>query len=203
MKISDGIKLEGKFVRIPGASRNDLPAFFKEMGFKVGAEIGALKGEFTERFCKEGLKMYAIDPWIMFKDYMHPRGQRHLDAQFEETKARLAPYDATVIRKTSMDAVNDFEDNSLDFVYIDGNHHFRYIAEDLCEWTRKVRKGGVISGHDFFYSLKIGENAQQVRWAVEAFIGAYNIKTCFILGKQSRPDKWPSWMFIKEDWPYP
>jgi hypothetical protein len=39
-----------------------------------------------------------------------------------------------------MDALNDFEDDSLDFVYIDGNHEFPYVAEDLFHWSKKVRK---------------------------------------------------------------
>ena len=198
MQLSEGIKLEGDKVRIPECTRNYLPGFFKELGFKVGAEIGVLKGEFTELFCKEGLKMFAVDPWAMADYYQHPKGQRKLDQQFAEATGRLAPYDCTIIRKTSMEALEDFEDESLDFVYIDACHHFRYVAEDLCEWIKKVRPGGIVSGHDFFYSRKTGENAQHVRWVVEAFTMAYDIKPLYILGKVKNLDKWPSWMFFKK-----
>ncbi|MCH7513766.1 MAG: hypothetical protein IH947_07460, partial [Bacteroidetes bacterium] len=48
MKIKDGLKLEGKKVEIPNCGREDLAKFFVEMGFKVGAEIGVDKGEFTK-----------------------------------------------------------------------------------------------------------------------------------------------------------
>jgi len=201
MKLSEGLKLKmgrGVRIKIPDCSRNDLPELFKERGYKVGAEIGVCKGVFSEILCKGGFKMYGIDPWIMAPDYQHPRGQSRLDQQYEETKARLARFDYTIIRKTSMEAVKDFEDGSLDFVYIDANHHFRYIAEDIVEWTKKVRSGGIVSGHDFWYSRKTGENAIHVRWVVEAYVGAYDIKPLFQLGHTKGKDKWPSWMFIKE-----
>lgn len=199
MKLSDGIKMTGRKIVIPESTRNELPELFKELGFKVGAEIGVLTGGFTELFCKAGFKMYAIDPWIMFPDYQHPRGQKHLDNQYEYTKKLLAPYDCTIIRKTSMDAIADFEDNSLDFVYIDGNHHFRFVAEDIVEWSKKVKPGGIVSGHDYFYSRKTGENAQDVRWVVDAYMGSKYIQTYYQLGRQRQKDKWPSWMYIKPD----
>ena len=46
--------------------RDELPKFFKENGYLVGAEIGSHKGEFTEKLLREGLKVSAIDPWMGF-----------------------------------------------------------------------------------------------------------------------------------------
>ena len=67
---------------------------------------------------------------------------------------RLSPYsDCTLIRKRSFDALKDFEIGSLDFVYIDGNHMYGYAAMDLMTWVNKVKKGGIIMGHD--YSLRL------------------------------------------------
>ena len=51
-----------------------------------------------------------------------------------------------------MEAVKQFKDGSLDFVYIDGNHTFEYVINDIAEWSKKVRKGGIISGHDYWNS---------------------------------------------------
>src|SRR3989344_6041187 len=138
MELSEAIKLKGRPFEIPDASRDDLLQFFVDMGYKTGAEIGVYKGEFSEKLCRTGLKLYAIDPWRIYKDYGNPRGQKRLDFQYENTKRVLSSYpNCTIVRKTSMEAVEDFEDESLDFVYIDANHEFRYIAEDLVEWTKK------------------------------------------------------------------
>ena len=54
MKIIDGIKLKGRPAEIPGCSRGDLPQFFVDMEYKIGAEIGVYKGAFVEKFCKAG-----------------------------------------------------------------------------------------------------------------------------------------------------
>ena len=204
MTIKEGLKLIGKPAEIPDCSRDDLPQFFVDMGFRVGAEIGVYKGEFSEKISKVGLKLYAIDPWRIYKDYSNPRGQARLDAQYEQTKQVLAPYpDCTIIRKTSMEAVEDFADGGLDFVYIDANHEFRYIAEDLAEWTKKVRPGGIVSGHDYFYT-KTGTGAQiwHVAYVLNAYIGAFAIPNWYLLGSKNakageKRDKWRSWMFVK------
>ena len=58
MKIIDAIKEKGRPYKIPNAFRNDLPTFFTEMGYKVGVEIGTLRGEFAEEICKAGLKLF-------------------------------------------------------------------------------------------------------------------------------------------------
>ncbi len=205
MKLIDGLKLKGRPFEIPDCSRDDLPQFFVEMGFKVGAEIGVYKGEFSDKIAKTGLKLYGIDPWRIYKDYSNPRGQTRLDFQYEHTTRVLAPYpNCTIIRKTSMEAVEDFIDESLDFVYIDGNHDFRYIAEDIAEWTKKVRKGGIVSGHDYFFT-KTGTNTTHwhVAYVLNAYIGAYNIQNWYLLGRKhtvegEKRDKWRSWMFLKK-----
>jgi hypothetical protein len=219
MKIIDGIKSKGRPVKIPDCSRNDLPEFFKQMDYKVGAEIGVYKGEYTKKFLDVGLKMYGIDPWMAYENFLkHPsegryknrgpkRLQARLDFLYKHTQKVLKKYLdnglCTLIRKMSMEALDEFEDGSLDFVYIDGNHDFRYFAEDLAEWTKKVRKGGVVSGHDFLYS-KIGSTQENrhVAHVLEAYIGAYNIPNWYLLGSDKiipgeNRDKWRSWMFFK------
>ena len=194
-------------IEIPDCPRGDLAEFFKEKGFSVGAEIGVYKGEFIEKFCKVGLKMYAIDPWHSYDGA--GRTQKRQERQnflYEHTQRVLAPYkDCTIIRKTSMDAIKDFKDESLDFIYIDGNHSFRYIAEDIAEWSKKVRKGGVVSGHDYFCTRPESTNLIcQVGPVIDAYVKAFNIQNLYTFGRlspdkvRSKDDRYLSWMFIRE-----
>jgi SAM-dependent methyltransferase len=201
----EAVKLKGKPFEIPNVSRDDLPQFFVDMGFKVGAEIGVYKAEFSKKIAEVGLTLYSIDPWRIYKDYDNPRGQARLDFQYEHAKRVLAPYpNCKIIRKTSMEAIEDFKDNSLDFVYIDANHDFRYIAEDLSEWTKKVKPGGIVSGHDYFYTKTgTGEVNWHVAYVLNAYISAYGISNWYLIGsKDAKPgevrDKWRSWMFFKQ-----
>lgn len=205
-KILEGIKKQkGQEQDILDVGRDDLPEFFKEMGYKVGVEIGVAKGEFTEKFCQAGLKMYAVDPWLEYPGYDSKGVQARLDKEYEETKERLAPYDCTIIRKKSVEAAQDFEDESIDFVYIDGHHAFKFVAEDIYEWSRKVKKGGCISGHDFVHStVKTGPYVCHVKHVVRAYTAAYRINDWYVLGRKNFApegeirDRWRSFLWIKE-----
>jgi hypothetical protein len=206
MKLIDGLKnLKGRPVEIPDCSRDDLPQLFLEMGFKVGAEIGVDRGEFSEVIAKSGLKLYSVDPWFSYEDYEHTRGQDELNSLYERTKKRLAPYsNCTIVRKNSMDAAKDFEDGSLDFVYIDGNHQFKYVAEDICEWAKKVKVGGIICGHDYIYTdPRTQAGICHVIYVLNAYTKAYKIENWYLLGTKDRVegekrDRFRSWMFINK-----
>lgn len=205
MKLIDGIKLKGKAVEIPDCSRDDLPQFFIDMGYKTGAEIGVAKGEFSLKLCQAGLTVYSIDPWLCNKDYPDSRGQKKMDYVYEHAKKILAPYpNSTIIKKTSMEASDDFADGSLDFVYIDGNHEFKFIAEDISEWSKKVKKGGIISGHDYMYTRPTNPlGICHVIPVLNAYTTAYNINDWYILGRKNASqgetrDRWRSWMFFKK-----
>jgi len=67
----------------------DLPRLFNELGFKTGAEIGVLRGEWSESLFKRipDLKMYCIDKWKYYPTYRDFRNQRKLDRFYEEEPA--------------------------------------------------------------------------------------------------------------------
>jgi predicted O-methyltransferase YrrM len=87
-----------------------------------------------------------------------------------------------------MDAISDFEDSSLDFVYIDANHTYEAATEDIREWSKKVRPGGIVAGHDYVNTEGYG-----VIQAIHEHIQEKGIKTLFITSK----DRSPSWFYIK------
>jgi hypothetical protein len=186
-EIIDGLKLKGKSpIEIPDTGRDDLPKFLADIGCKVGVEIGVEEGIYSEKLCQAGLKLFSVDPWLDYPGYRRWKMQDRLDKAYATAKAKLAPYDCTIIRKTSMDALKDFEDGSLDFVYIDGHHGFKFVAEDLFEWTKKVKKGGIIAGHDYIYmiSAPYSPYACHVKYVVNAFTAAFKIDRWYVLGRR-------------------
>ncbi|SRR5260221_6576562 len=208
MKLIDAVKNKKGFpFNVPNCGRDELPGFFKEQGFKVGAEIGVYRGEYTEKFCKAGLTMYAIDPWAGYVGAgRSERKQDMQDTNYEFAKKRLSKYkDCTLIRKTSMKALEDIKNGSLDFIYIDGDHRFPFIAEDLYEWYWKVKKGGVIAGHDYFCTDPWATNVLcQVGVVVDAFVKAYKIENFYTFGRtkptleeEAKNDRTLSWMFYR------
>lgn len=199
MKVIDALKHKGRPFEIPDSGRPGLLEFFKDMNFTVGAEIGVSKGFFSKQICDAGFKLYAVDPWADYSDYHKDGWKEEMDRQYRLATALLAPYPTcTIIRKTSMEAVKDFADGSLDFVYIDANHGFKFVTEDIFEWTKKVRKGGVISGHDFIYTKRDFDNVH-VKYVVNAYTRAFGINPWYILRPtgHEKADKFASWMWIK------
>ena len=121
------------------------------MGYHIGAEIGVGGGIFSEMICQEipSVKLYAVDAWMIYDSYDDFRNQDYLEDDYARTLQKLESFDVTIIRKFSMDAVKQFENGSLDFVYIDANHEAPYVEDDIREWSKKVRPGGMVSGHDY------------------------------------------------------
>jgi len=191
-------------IEIPNTNRKDLASLFGELGYKKGAEIGTERGVYSDQLCARnpGLHLYCIDAWQCYSGYREHVTQEKLDDFVEETKERLAKYHVDLIRKFSVAAATDFDDNSLDFVYIDANHRFQDVINDICYWLPKVRQGGILSGHDF---VKRNNPAYQchVVEAVSGYTAAYRIRPWFIMGRKEvreneHRDKPRSWLWVKE-----
>jgi predicted O-methyltransferase YrrM len=161
----------------------DLAILFRELGFKIGVEIGVDMGHYSEQLCmlNPELKLYSVDPW-----------EGEYKTHYEEAKKRLTPYNCEIMIDKSMDVVRKFEDNSIDFVYIDGDHSFKGVTEDLTEWTKKVKPGGIVSGHDYL-TLKHNETGQEVKRAIDLYIAEHNIKMLFRVHRNYQS----SWFFVK------
>lgn len=151
-----GVKSATSPVMLPKMSRNDLPALCKELGFTKGAEIGVWKGAFSAQFCSPSLHMLCVDPWESYPAWLDtknsmpkPEAEAFMEQSYREAVARLSPLNCTIVRKFSAEAAKDVEDGSLDFVYVDSNHVYDAVIEDLTVWSPKVRPGGWIGGHDF------------------------------------------------------
>ena len=164
-----------------GANRWDfLPRLFTEAGFTVGAEIGVGGGRFSKRLCEtvSGLKLYAIDPWEAYDYYEGRVSQSQMDRNYRKAAERLRPFDCEIIRACSAEAESGFYDNSLDFVYIDANRTLESVTEDLALWTKKVRRGGIISGC-CYYNEK-DRTIGQVKDAVDAWTVSQSINPWFV-----------------------
>lgn len=173
-------------------SRKGLPELFAELGYKEGAEVGVEKGRYSKRLCQGNpdLLLHSIDAWAAYSGYRDHVTQRKLDMFYEETKQRLEPFNCNIIRGFSVEVANQFENGSLDFVYIDGNHEFSQVTADIHAWEPKVRKGGIVSGHDY----RRGDSnwTCHVKDVVQAWTYSHGIRTWFIT-----TDRSPSWLWVQ------
>lgn len=131
--------------------RTALIQLFNDLEFKIGVEIGTDHGDFARNLIAgiPDLKLTCIDPWVAYTEGEDVKSQQDVDEIYEYAKRKLAPYDCRIIRETSMEAIKYFVPNSVDFVFIDGNHEYDYVLEDITAWEKIVKSGGIICGHDY------------------------------------------------------
>jgi len=106
-------------------------------------ELGCWKGRSTAFLCVEAyakspaIRVYAVDPWK--------------ETPLEVFLENVRPVSAclTVMQMTSSEAASQFEDGSLDGVFIDGDHASGAVTADIQAWRPKVKAGGILAGHDY------------------------------------------------------
>jgi len=120
------------------------------------AEIGVWKGEFAERAlqtCESIRRYYMVDPWATLPDWNKPYNvaEAIFDDVYEEalSRTKFASQKIAVLRGRTKDVIDRIRDESLDAVYIDGDHTLRGITIDLLRLYPKVKRNGYILGDDF------------------------------------------------------
>ena len=164
-------------------TREDLFEIYAELGYKEAAEIGVGTGRHAVQLVNHvpGLHLYAVDPWAQYGRC----SQRICDKRYAATVKRLKDKNATILRKTSLEASQEFEDGSLDFVYIDGDHRFDAVMMDIILWAPKVRKGGIVAGHDYYHFYQSG-----VVDAVRAYTWAHRITEWYVTWEKEATWLW-------------
>ena len=59
---------------------------------------------------------------------------------------------AELVRKPSVEAAKDFPDGFFDYVYIDAEHTTEAVKADITSWYPKVKKFGMLAGHDAIHT---------------------------------------------------
>ena len=165
-------------VRIPKLDRKRLVQLFGEHGLTEGAEIGVDRGRFSEYMFKviPDLHLYCVDPW---------RWKLRGESRYNSTVTRLTDRNATIIRKDAMDARYDVPDESLDFVYIDGDHLFDAVVQDIIAWMPKIKLGGIMALHD--YHTEVGAD---VMMAINAYTHCHDIRPWYVTREQLPSAYW-------------
>lgn len=123
------------------------------------AEIGVFKGGSTVFILNNfDIKMYyAIDPFELYEEYYEGTVINWFnevgngDLCYKQVKKRLIKYsNIKLIRDYSYNASKLIKDNELDICWIDGNHAYKYVFQDIESWFPKVKKKGFICGDDIF-----------------------------------------------------
>tara|TARA_R110002050_G_scaffold4794_4_gene22782 strand:- start:91 stop:825 length:735 start_codon:yes stop_codon:yes gene_type:complete len=125
------------------------------------AEIGVFKGDLTSYLLNkvEAIENYTlIDPWRYLEDWNKPNNQSNtnFEAIYKDTleKVSFAQSKLTILRGKTNEISESIEPNSLDAIYIDGDHTLKGITIDLIQMWDKLTSNGIIIGDDFYPSIK-------------------------------------------------
>lgn len=168
--------------------RFESPAKFVEVGVWKGRSVAYMAVEIANSGKK--IDFYAVDTWDGTAPETDPSNINHLPElqqnsewlyelflqNIEPAKEYITP-----LRMFSLEAVNQFEDESLDFVFIDASHDYENVKADVLAWLPKIKKTGVLAGHDY---------EGEVKQAVDEVLTSFKI---------SEPDS-RCWMYDLNKW---
>ena len=163
----------------------------------VGAEIGVFAGDFSELLLRRAAPrtLHLIDPWLSQSGETYRRAlyganqldQAGMDALHQRVLKRfgqrIEEKSVIVHRQSSEEALSQFADGELDWVYIDGDHTLSAVLSDLRLTYQKVKRGGFIAGDDYLMGGWWGDG---VVAALHQFLGECGAKIVIdcVIGSQ-------------------
>lgn len=170
---------------MPGALRHDVISGLKSAG-NFGIELGVARGIFSKRMIDSGkfAVFFGVDIY----------GDIHDTDEYKRTLKYIGlNSNYHLLRMGFEDALDVFEDEFFDFIYIDG---FAHTGEEggrtLIDWYQKLKVGGVMAGDDYHDDWPL------VKWAINDFVKKTEVELKVTGGYENNPYcNYPSWFFVK------
>ena len=116
----------------------------------TGAEIGVYQGLMSLHLLNQPMiTLYMVDNWKAMPKYHVTQADQDENYQIALRNTSFASERRVVYKMDSADAVNQIENGSLDFVFIDADHSYIGCQRDIVLWLPKVKPDGLLCGHDY------------------------------------------------------
>ena len=171
---------------LEGYYRHDVIKLLKKDRENIGVELGVAEGIFSSRMVNSGV----FSDFIGIDKY----GDMHDTNEYKNVLKNIGLFARyKLLRMTFEEAYDLFDDNSLDFIYIDGYAH---TGEEggvtIFDWSKKVKIGGVIAGDDYHLQWPL------VQEAVDQFVELSGFDMYLTTEIEDNPySNFPSWAVIK------
>lgn len=122
----------------------------------IVVELGVQRGCFSEAIIKKTnpSKLYLIDCWENqdpneYDDIANVSIEDQQKNHLTVMRKFKNYQNVEILKSFSIPASFLFDDNSIDWIYIDANHSYEAVKEDIKHWWPKIKKGGFLTGHDY------------------------------------------------------
>lgn len=153
-------------------------------------EVGVWKGKsaiyMATKIINSGkkIKFDCVDTWLGSEEYTNPNSPYYEpiletpNGLYDQFLKNIEPVKSVInpIRMKSIEASKLYADESLDFIFIDAAHDYQSVKEDITVWLPKLKKNGIIAGHD--YTSHIG-----VKTAVDELLSVEILGSCWLYEK--------------------
>ncbi len=147
-------------------------------------EVGSYEGQSSAFMAveiinsKKNIKFDCIDTWTNHNEV------RDAEETYNKFITNMKPVEGyyTPIRMDSVEAAKLYQDESLDFIYIDADHSYESVKNDILAWFPKLKVNGILAGHDY--------PMEPVRRAVHELLGEKNISLNMCSWKYRKTQKW-------------
>lgn len=180
-------------------TREDLVKELIQPG-SVGAEIGVYRGGFSRKIydlCKPAY-LYCIDAWEHYKEYevdslCHTNQDDNYQATKNEMRDAIEAGRCLVVRDRSIEVAKRWN-APLDWIFLDSIHTYEFVKEDLQEWSKHIKPGGVIMCHDF---TEISAGAIAMKFGVVKAVNEFCKEHGWTITHVTQEPDWPSCALMK------
>lgn len=155
-----------------------------------GIEIGGWKGETSKMFLPKARLLHLVDPWSKvykginengdFKDYLNKYSNlvgsnnkdsfdNYYEKIYQDVKEQFSQQPVKIYRESSDSFFSHFS-RKVDWIYIDGSHHFQNVYKDLKNSYYIIKEKGLLLGDDY------SEDKPGVMEAVQTFAVEYSLE---------------------------
>jgi len=196
--------------------RSQLGQLVEGEGGVVGVELGVQAGIFAREIlqgwtrCK---RFYLVDSWRQMENYLDSANvddERQFRLMFEARRLLNAAFSNRDLSLLFLPMLTseaaELVHQQLDFVYVDARHDYCGVSEDIAAWWPKVRRGGIMAGHDFLTNEEVRQRTPEQDWSVcwNGTVHPGSVKQAVLdfvaregLNLEVSADEWPSWVVRK------
>jgi len=178
--------IDGWFT-FPELYKNVVEKFKSGKFVEVGTWLGKSASYLAVEIINSGkdIKLDCVDTWNGSQEHLNMDLVKN-DELYNQFLKNIEPVSAVInpIRMDSIEASKLYDDESIDFIFIDASHDYENVKKDIEAWYPKLKDGGIFAGHDFSADWPgvisaVNEFASAEKYPIE--VGEY----CWMITKRS------------------